>query len=74
MWVQQGEAFVWVDHANGGMDMIGTQRIMFFETGPGVGLARIQLPRDFSLGHGDTLSAIVNLDKDEGLGEGPWIA
>jgi hypothetical protein len=75
MWIQNGKAFVWVEHEHGGIDFIGERPAQMFGVMPGLALARVLLPRDITLLPNDTLAGTLDIEfEEEELGPGPWIA
>lgn len=73
MWVRDGKAFVWIDKANGSMDLVGDMPFQVFDLLPGLGLARLLLPRSLDVSPDDKIGVYPVLGEESDLGPGPWI-
>jgi len=75
MWARQGKAFVWIDHADGEVELVGEQLAFLQDVMPGVGIALVRMPM-LDLQEGDIVHGVLSVDEDEegDLGEGPWIS
>lgn len=75
-WERQGSAFVWVDRADGGVDMVGEFPTVVYRMGGPfqATLGWFDVGEPLLLRPGDVPRMSLSLtDDDEPLGPGPWV-
>jgi hypothetical protein len=74
MWCRNGKAFVWIEHNDGQIELVGEREALIHQVTMDKGIAMVHMPSNLVLHIGDSLAGILSVEaNEEELGEGPWI-